>query len=701
MTLLTKIRNRSGLLVTIIAIALLIFILESALESRKGLSASDRSKIAIINGKDVSIEEFQSKLDLAENNQKSQNQQTTIDENTRENLRSQVWNQVLLEYIVKPRYEKIGLGVSEDELFDMVQGKDPHPQIKQAFTDQKTNEFNPSNVINFLKNMDKDETGDTKNRWIVFEQAIKEERISQKYTSMVKKGMYVTKAEAKRNYLGTSKTANLMYITKKYADIPDSTITVSEEDLKKYYNENKNKYKQKETVRGIDYVEFNVVPSGEDRKSLMESLEKLKPEFTAAEVDSDFVNQNSDTKFAEKYIGSNAGFVFYDSLTKSPKGTVVGPYQEGGNLMKIAKLSGSKMLPDSVKARHILISIENGDSKKAKDRADSLKNAIKGGKKFEDLAKVFSKDPGSGAKGGDLGWFKDGMMVKPFNDACFQGKIGDLQIVESQFGVHLIEVTAKGKESQRLMISFVERSFTPSSTTYQFYYGKASEFAGKNNNKVLFEKAAKDQGLNKRSAEQLRETERNFNGIENAREVVRWAYGAEKEEVSPVFQIGDRYLVAMLTKIKEKGTLPLEEARDLVELEAKKQKKADKFISEFEANMKSVGSLEELAKKMNLQVETATNQSFINGVLGNLGREAVIVGSAFGSKAKVMSKASKGDNAVFVYVVTEFTEAPATTDNYKTNANNLSTAVKQRVDYEIFEALKEKANIEDRRATFF
>jgi peptidyl-prolyl cis-trans isomerase D len=147
--------------------------------------------------------------------------------------------------------------------------------------------------------------------------------------------------------------------------------------------------------------------------------------------------------------------------------------------------------------------------------------------------------------------------------------------------------------------------------------------------------------------------------------------------------------------------LPLEEARDLVELEAKKQKKADKFISEFEANMKSVGSLEELAKKMNLQVETATNQSFINGVLGNLGREAVIVGSAFGSKAKVMSKASKGDNAVFVYVVTEFTEAPATTDNYKTNANNLSTAVKQRVDYEIFEALKEKANIEDRRATFF
>lgn len=700
MTLLTKIRHRSGLLVTIIAIALLIFILESALESRKGLSASDRSKIAVINGKDVSIEEFQSKLDQAESNQKAQNQTSTIDENTRESLRSQVWNQLLLEYVVKPRYEKIGVAVSEDELFDMVQGKDPHPQIKQAFTDQKTNQFNPVNVINFLKNMDKDETGDTKSRWIVFEQAIKEERVSQKYTAMVKKGLYVTKAEAKRNYLGTSRTATIQYIAKKYVSIADSTITVSEDDLKKYYNENKNKYKQKETVRAIDYVEFNVVPSGEDRRALAETLEKLKADFITAEVDSDFVNQNSDTKFAEKYIGANSGFLYFDSLSRSPLGTVVGPYSEN-NTLKISKLTGSKMLPDSVKARHILLSIVNGDSKSAKSRADSLKNAIKSGKKFEDLAKVFSKDPGSGAKGGDLGWFKEGMMVKPFNDACFEGKKGELQIVESQFGIHLIEVMDKGKESRRILISTVERSSSPSSATYQFYYGKASEFAGKNNNKALFEKAAKDQGLNKRSAEYLRETERSFNGIENAREVVRWAYGAKKEEVSPVFQIGERYIVAMLTKIKEKGTLPLEEVKDQVEMEAKKEKKAQKFISEFEANMKGAATLEQIAQKMNLQVENASNQSFINGVLGSYGREAGIVGAAFGSKVKVISKPTKGDNAVFVYVISDIVEPQASPDNYKSNANTVGSSVKQRVDYEIFEALKEKADIEDRRATFF
>ncbi|HRG58419.1 MAG TPA: peptidylprolyl isomerase [Bacteroidia bacterium] len=700
MTLLTKIRNRSGLLVTIIAIALLIFILESALESRKGLSASDRSKIAVINGKDVSIEEFQNKLDQAESNQKAQSQKSTIDENTRENLRSQVWNQILLEYVVKPRYEKIGVAVSEDELFDMVQGKDPHPQIKQAFTDQKTNQFNPVNVINFLKNMEKDETGDTKNRWIVFEQAIKEERISQKYTAMVKKGLYVTKAEAKRNYIGSTKTANILYIAKKYTDIPDSTITVNEDDLKKYYNENKNKYKQKETVRVIDYVEFNVTPSGEDRKLLAESLEKLKAEFAVAEVDSDFVNQNSDVRYSDKYIGSTSGFMFFDSLSRSPLGTVVGPYPEG-NLFKIAKLSGTKMWPDSVKARHILLKVEDGKLAQAKERADSLIKAIKGGKKFDDLAKVFSKDPGSGAKGGDLGWFKEGMMVKPFNDACFNGKKGELQVVESQFGVHLIEVTDKGKEAKRLLVSVVERASTPSSSTYQYFYGKASEFAGKNNNKELFEKSAKEQGLNKRSAEYLRETDRNFNGIENAREVVRWAYNAKIDEVSPVFQVGEKYLVAMLTKIKEKGTLPLDAVKDQVEIEAKKQKKAEKYIAEFEANMKSSTSIEQLAQKMNLPIETASNQSFINGVFGNFGREASIMGAAYGSKVKVLSKPSKGDNAVFVFIVTNFTEAPASVDNYKSNASNVTSAVRQRVDYEIFEALKDKADIEDRRAVFY
>lgn len=700
MTLLTKIRNRSGLLISIIAIALLIFILESALESRKGLSTSDRSKIAVINGKDVDIAEFQSKLDQAETNQKQQSQQNTLDENTKDNLRAQVWNQILLENIVQPRYEKLGIAVSTDELFDMVQGKDPHPQIKQAFTDQKTNEFSPSNVVNFLKNMEKDETGDTKTRWIVFEQAIKDERVSQKYTAMVKKGLYVTKAEAKRNYFGSSKTANIQYVVQQFNTIADSTIKVSEDDLKKYYNENKNKFKQKETTRGIDYVEFNVVPSNTDRTSLGEALNKLKEEFMVAEVDSDFVNQNSDSKFQSKLIGPNSGFIFFDTLSRAPIGTVMGPYEEA-NRYKIAKLTAIKMSPDSVKARHILIPINAGNVQAAKDRADSIKTAIKGGKKFEDLAKTLSTDQGSAIKGGDLGWFKEGMMVKPFNDACFEGKIGELQVVESQFGIHLIEVMGKGKESKRIQVAIVDRTFAPSSATYQYFYGKASQFAGKSRNKEQFEKEAKAEGLNIRSAENLRETDRNFNGIENTREIVRWAYGAAKDDVSQVFQIGDKYMIAVLTKIMEKGTLPLDEVKEKVEVEAIKQKKADKFKSDFEANMKAGENLEAIAKKMNLQVQNADNQNFLQGMLGQNGREQAVIGSVFGAKANSLSKPVVGDNGVYVYVVTSFTEAQASTDDFKSNKENISNSVRQRVDYEIFEALKDKADIIDRRPLFY
>jgi peptidyl-prolyl cis-trans isomerase D len=207
--------------------------------------------------------------------------------------------------------------------------------------------------------------------------------------------------------------------------------------------------------------------------------------------------------------------------------------------------------------------------------------------------------------------------------------------------------------------------------------------------------------LNKREGARLEEMALSLPGADDSREVVRWAYGAKKEEVSPVFQIGERYLVAMLTKIKEKGTLPMEEVKEQVEMEAKKQKKADKFIAEFEAIMKTEKALDQIAKRMNLQEETASNQSFINGVFGNFGREAVIMGAAFGSKPMVVSKPSKGDNAVFVYVVTEFTEAQPSTDDFKSNASTVGNAVRQRVDYEIFDALKEKADVEDRRAIFF
>lgn len=697
MSLLAKIRNRSGLLVTIIAVALGVFILESALESRQSFFADDRTTMGTIEGNDVKYDEFEKRYEIAETNEK--NRGTQLNESYRDNIRQQVWNQFLLDFIMKPRYEKIGLGVSPEELFDMVQGKDPHPSVKQAFTDPKTNQFDPKQVVNYLNNMDKDETGDMRNRWLQFEVGIKDERVAGKYTTLIKKAMYITAAEAKRDYAFKNDQFGFRYVVQKFADVPDSTIQVSEDEILRAYNENKIKYKQPSTVRGIEYIEFDVNPSPEDRSAALASVEKLKMEFQTAESDSDFVNANSDVPHQAKYMSRVELGPVLDTLYSAPIGTVIGPIAEGNDI-KISKLSFIKDVSDSVKARHILIKPVNGDTKKALAKADSLKKLIRSGQSFEALATINSEDPGSGSKGGDLGWFREGMMVKPFNDACFNGTIGDLQIVESQFGVHLIEVTAKGPAVRKVSLSTLVRKVNPSSRTLQQAFSTASTFAGKNNTRELFDAAVKKDKLQKRSAMYVRDIDRTVNGIENTRDLVRWTYEAEKGDVSKVFELENKYVIAVLVSIKEKGQLPLDEVREQAIAEAKKKKKAETMIKLFEPALKSATMLDQVADRSKTKVEVVMGGNFSNPVLQGIGREPLLMALISVSKEHKLSAPIVGENGVFVFELDTKTIA-STPPSLKDVAAQLYPSVSGRADYGVFEALKEKADITDNRSRFF
>jgi peptidyl-prolyl cis-trans isomerase D len=699
MSVLEKIRSRSGLLVGIIAVALLVFILESALESGNRFFSSNRTKVGEIAGKEISIQEFEAKVEEAVAAEKQRSQRNTIDENMMDNIRTQVWNQFLIDNVLKTKYEELGVAVSEDELFDMVQGKNPHPSVKQAFTNPQTGVFDPAQVITFLKNMDKDETGDTKRRWLQFESAIKEERVANKFNTMVKKGLYLTKAEINRDNTARNRFMEFTYVFKSYTTQPDSLFKVSEDDLKKVYNETKNKYKQNNESRDIDFVYFDIQPSNEDRTEAQNQIMKLVPEFQTSTNDSDFVNANADTKFVEKYVGRTEINPVLDTLMRASIGTVIGPYNEG-NIIKVSKLSGVKMMPDSVKARHILIKIENGNAKAATAKADSLKKLIKAGQKFEDLAKTFSTDQGSAVKGGDLGFFRSGMMVKPFNDACFNGKVGDMPIVESQFGVHLIEITGRGAETKKMLISTIDREVAPSTKTMQDVYAKASTFAGQNTNQEAFDAAVKKDNLNKMQAPNIDPLARQVSMLNNARALVRWVYEAKKGDVSKVIDVDSKYVVAVLTSVREKGIAPLDAVRKQVEMEAIKEKKAEKFIAEINSKAGSANSIEQYAQAMGLPIDTARNITFSGPYLPKSGRELELVGKLSVTKSGTLVKPMKGENGVLVAQLNKITEAPAVTD-YKQAAMQISQQMTGRVDYEMFEALKEKANIEDNRANFY
>jgi peptidyl-prolyl cis-trans isomerase D len=388
-----------------------------------------------------------------------------------------------------------------------------------------------------------------------------------------------------------------------------------------------------------------------------------------------------------------------DTLLRANVGTIIGPYNEG-NIIKISKLSGVKMMPDSVKARHILIKIENGNSKAANSKADSLKKLIKAGQKFEDLAKTFSTDQGSAVKGGDLGYFRSGMMVKPFNDACFNGKVGDMPIVESQFGVHLIEITGRGAETRKLIISTIDRELAPSTKTMQDVYAKASSFAGQNTTKEAFDAAAKKDNLNKMQAANIDPLARQVSMLNNARALVRWVYEAKKGDVSKVIDVDGRYVIAVLTSVREKGISPLDAVRNLVEMEAIKEKKAEKFLAEISSKAGSASSIEQYAQAMGLPIDTARNITFAGPYIPKSGRELELVGKLSVSKSGTLVKPMKGENGVVVAQLNKLTEAPAVTD-YKQAAMQISQQMSGRVDYEMFEALKEKANVEDNRANFY
>ena len=235
MAVIEKIRGKAGLLIGIVGFSLAAFILGDFFSSNSAFRSSD-SNVGEINGKSINVVDFEARVQTQVDNYKLQSNNESVDQNTMDQLREQTWNQLVNDMVMKPQYEKLGLTCSPKELLDMVQGKNPHPQIKQAFTDPKTGMFNPANVSNFLKNMDNDQTGKTRKQWVLFENAIREERVQQKYYNLLKGGMYVSKAEALADFMGRNKTASVRFVAIPYATISDSTIEVTDAEIKTLYN---------------------------------------------------------------------------------------------------------------------------------------------------------------------------------------------------------------------------------------------------------------------------------------------------------------------------------------------------------------------------------------------------------------------------------------------------------------------------------
>ncbi len=701
MATLQTIRNRAGVLIAIvIGLALLAFILNDLIYSNQ-LFNTQITHVAEIQGQEISIKEYEMLVEeFTQNYLRNTQQETVPDEAISQQIRDQAWETLITNHVLMNKLPKLGIVVHPDELQDMIVGSNIDPQILQIpiFKNQETGVFDPNLVRQFIANMDKDPTGNARLSWIAFEKELEQQKLQKKYYTAVKKGLYVTTVEAKSYAEESSNQSNIQLLLKRYSDLNDSLITVEEKELKKFYEKHLYLFEQ-EASRDIEYVVFEVKPSPADIQNLHKKILEIKERFEQAENVEEFVNQNSDIPYTEEYFSKGELSANIDSIIFASKpGYTYGPYTENDNFV-LAKLVSFKSLPDSVHSRHILIAPnEKRSMEQAKKLADSLKTLLEKKADFASLAKQYSDDKGSAQEGGDLKWFKRGVMVKPFEKAAFEAKKGEYVIVETQFGYHIIETLEKSKEVNKAEVAFIHWKIEPSSATYQSIQNKAYQFAGKSQTPENFEKNISSEGLVKRIASGLRSTDRTIAGFDNAREIIRWAYKANKGEISQPFEFHDKFVVAHLTEIREKGYASFEQVKEQVTNSVKKDKKAEKFIQEFKEHLK-YGNIKEISAKMNLPIMDASNVSFTSFSLPGIGIEPKVIAATAALPLNKISPPIKGNNGVFLINVSE--RNVQSNIDFKQAQFQLMYDIQARVDYQAFEALKKIANIVDNRIMFY
>ncbi|MCK5838378.1 MAG: peptidylprolyl isomerase [Bacteroidales bacterium] len=707
MAVIGRIRKHSGLLLVIIGIALASFVLGDFLKPSG--SGKRIVNIAEVDGEDIPATEFNQKVEgnLKIRRQNQGDKNLTPQETF--GVRQNVYQELVSGIILYEQYNDLGLTVTVEELNDQIRGNDPHEYITQNFRNPETGEFNPQTVNQFLQNFEQLDL-ETQQRYLLLEKMIKSDREHNKYNNLLSKGYVIPELFAKTDYIEKNRKANYYFVAPKYTTIADSTIALEDDDYNKYYKEHKNEYKQAAAV-DIDYVIFQVVASPEDRKSLANEVDKIYKDLADIENLGAFVNAVSDTRYDSSWHKEGTLPARIDSIMfNSSIGTIYGPYLEN-EAYHIAELVDVQMRPDSMRASHILIAYDGARGAQgitrskdlAKELADSLTIAAKQARgKFNELAIAFSDDPSASSNSGDLDWFPDGMMLHPFNQAVFEGAIGEIVIAETAFGFHVINITGKMDVEKKVRVALINREIQPSSETFQETYMKASDFAANNNTLESFEQAIIDEGLNKRSSEKLEKMNNNIPGIEHPRQIIYWAFNDKTDigDVSPVRDMGDSFVVAVLKEKYEEGIASLEQVKDDIEPLVMREKKAEILINQMQEALTEGSDLASLAKRFDTTVDTVDATTFGSYNIPGYGPEQIVIGTIFSMNPGEISKPIKGNQGIFVISLNQFIEADER-DDYSMQKNFLIRNITSRISREVYPALEENVEIVDNRISFY
>ncbi|MBK7762429.1 MAG: peptidylprolyl isomerase [Bacteroidetes bacterium] len=562
MSVIQNIREKYiGFVIGAIVVALVGFLVMDAMQSNvRNIFGSDQTLLAEINGKRIDAKSFEEVRQRYEDNMKAQKKGAPLTESERLSLNDQVWNDILNETLIADENAKLGIVLTDKELQDMETGPFADPMIKQSFTDPNTGVFDPSKVSEYLNSLSQgkgEEQISKRKQWREFEESIIKSRLNTKYTDLITKGIYIPSFVLYQMAKERNSVASISYVKLPYTMISDSAVKVTDADIKDFMNKKANLLKSEEAMANADFVVFDILPSTEDSAASLGVLNTIRAEFDSSKNSEEMVIKYSEESMKDIYLTQDKlPAEKATELLAGNVGMVSGPFLDNG-VYKLVKILDKKTMPDSVKASHILIGInEQRAEAVAKSIIDSIEAAIKGGANFEQLATTRSDDKGSAQKGGDLGFFGQGMMVPEFNDACFNGKSGDMKVVKTQFGYHLIKVQEQKDFKPAVKLAVISKALQASENTIQNAMSKAAEFKSKATDTKTFGETAKKMGKDKRVASGVTKIQQTINGVGTARELSRWMFDAKIGEVSGVINLNDKCIVANLTSRQEKGSLP-------------------------------------------------------------------------------------------------------------------------------------------------
>ncbi|MBL6658871.1 MAG: SurA N-terminal domain-containing protein [Cryomorphaceae bacterium] len=706
MATIQRIRQRSGLLVVVVFVALIAFLLGDLFRSGGSKFFSDPNVIGTVNGRDITRQELsQGMEELRAGNPEQYANTTSIQ------LANFVWNNIVTEELLSAELSAAGMSVSEQEIyFDII----TNPNIRQNFAGangQFDENMFKSYIAQVRDNRDASEQSvEMWTQWLSFERAVANQAQNFKYTNAIEKAIFMPAglAETEINRGDAQHPAQYVYVP--YIDVNEDEINVSDEDAKRYFNAHREDFSQEEG-RNIEFINFPLAPSESDREGVRAELASLSFEWLDVEDDSVFVNQHSDVRFqSEYYTTTELVGTGLDTLVDGQSvGFQKGPIDLGG-AFAVVKLVDRKTVPDSVKARHILIPFAGAtradasvtrNPQEAKVLADSLFAYLEGNPSaFESVSEAFSSDVVAKEKGGDLGYFSRGSMAKPFENFCFFRKNGSMGVVPTQFGWHVIQVTDQKGANDVYKIGQIIREILPSDETIQTLYNQASGYAAEAQTAEDYRALATEKGFFLRPARNLGRFEEVVSGLGTARRVVRWAWDDDREEgnIGLLENDGNGYVVVVLTDKLEEGTSSFEMVQAQCLEAAKKDAKKALVLERLENASAGAATIEAVATAAGKEVRTLSfriSQFNISGV----GNEAKVVGTICGLEPGTLSPVILGENGAFVAITSPANPAPQI--DYANMAQNTQRSIRNLVGTQAYKALQDKAKIEDMRYMMF